>query len=79
MNREAAKYQIWQQVRISIGGQIDRQIKIPIWKQIRGQVREQAKCRIGDQVWSPIINAVCLVWDDIWILTKRDIDESKQD
>ena len=77
MAHEAAKYQIWQQVRISISGQIDRQIKIPILALLREQVHEQAKCRIGDQVWSPIVNAVCLVWDDIWIQTRRGSDDPK--
>jgi hypothetical protein len=76
---EATKHQIWQQVKISISDQIDRQIRIPVVEQIHGQVREQAKCRVGDQLWSPVVHAVCLVWDDIWIQARRDSDESKCD
>jgi hypothetical protein len=77
MAYEAVKYQIWEQVKISINDQIEKQIKFPILTQIRDQVREQAKCRISEQLRSPVINAVCPVWDDIFISSKRDIDESR--
>jgi hypothetical protein len=78
MAQHAAVFQVWEQVKISISDQIEEQIKFPILTQIRDQVREQTKCRISEQLRSPVINAVCPVWDDIFISSKRDIDESKR-